>query len=37
MAGSEDYKYTADGVLLVRKLEQGRAGAFWLLLESGEL
>ena len=37
MAGSEDYKYTAEGVLVVRKLDQGRAGAFWLLLESGEL
>ena len=37
MTRSEDYKYTEDGVLLVRKQEQGRAGAFGLLPESGEL
>ena len=37
MARSEDYKYTEDGVLLVRKQEQGRAGAFGLLPESREL
>ena len=37
MARSEDYKYTEDGVLLVRKQEQGKAGAFGLLLESREL
>ena len=37
MARSEDYKYTEDGVLLVRKWEQGKAGAFGLLPESSEL
>ena len=37
MARSEDYKYTEDGVLLVRKQEQGKAGAFGLLSESREL
>lgn len=37
MARSEDYKYTEDGVLLVRKQEQGRAGALGLLPESREL
>ena len=37
MARSEDYKYTEDGVLLVRKHEQGKAGALGLLPESREL
>ena len=37
MARSEDYKYTEDGVLLVRKQEQGKAGAFGLLPESSEI
>ena len=37
MARSEDYKYTEDGVLLVRKQEQGKAGAFGLLPECREL
>lgn len=37
MARSEDYKYTEDGELLVRKPEQGQAGALGLLPESREL
>ncbi len=37
MARSEDYKYTEDGVLLVRKQEQGKAGALGLLPECREL
>ena len=36
MARSGDYKYTEDGVLLVRKQEQGKAGALGLLPESRE-
>ena len=37
MAKKEDYRYTEDGVLLVRKQEQGQAGAFGLLPEYREL
>ncbi len=37
MARSEDYKYTEDGVLLVRKQEQEKAGALGLLPECREL
>ena len=37
MARSEDYKYRENGVLLVRKQEQGKAGAFGLLPEPREL
>ena len=37
MAKKEFYRYTEDGVLLVRKREQGKAGAFGLLPESREL
>jgi len=37
MAKKECYRYTEDGVLLVRKQEQGQAGAFGLLPEFREL
>lgn len=37
MAKKECYRYTEEGVLLVRKQEQGQAGAFGLLPEYREL